>query len=587
MRFSFFVFSLIFANYFNYSISQKSPFFSRNFFREFLRKSSNSKSEVCAKAGCVRGKVESGRVKPYEAFYGIPYAEPPVGKLRFENPVPYAGWKGYWDATYPRDGCLQKNIFIYTLPISGSEDCLYLNVYRPVYRKKDEKMPVVIYFSAGSWLSFSSNPSEFGPEYLMDNGEVILVTFNYRLGMFGLLCSGDEAVKGNFALKDQQIAMKWVVDNIEYFGGDANSITLLGYACGAASIHLHMMNPISQALFQRAVLMSGSAISPWTLVRDFKTQFRQSAQYVGLNDWDTASTFELAYQLKKVDALSLLTAVDNFFVFVATPPAPFTPCIEGNWEGAFLTEDPRVLWAEGRYFPKPVIIGSTTNEGVLGAVVTRNETLLPILNENLYTFLPILLNFPPRYMAEVLKYYFGDNDVIDSSNERQFFQVITDRLFVYPQNSFVNQFISTADIATTPIYIYEFDFKSQYTYLRTFTGQDINLGVCHMDDLFYLFTMKEFIPEFDTTSPEGRMVDVFVRTMVNFAARGEIKDWRRFKPCTPATSTPSCDRQLFLRFKKEDPNQVMVSVTNEIDTEMIKLWSRIDNGINAITQNCN
>ncbi|XP_055678838.1 cholinesterase 1-like [Lutzomyia longipalpis] len=453
--------------------------------------------------------------------------------------------------------------------------------------KKNKKLQVFVWIHGGALLSFSSSPDQFGPEYLMDNGEVILVTLNYRLGLFGFLCSGDAAVKGNFGLKDQQLALKWIATNIEYFGGDQKSITLAGQSSGAASINLHMMNLVSQNLFHRVILQSGTAISPFTYQIDFEAQFRQAAEGSGLENWQTASTFELAYQLKQVNALTLVLAIDQLFAYIATPPVPLRPCIEGDWEGAFLREDPRKVWAEGRFVQKPILIGTNSNEGALGAILTTNATYLRGFNDNIYEFLPSQFDFHPRYAAEVMKFYFGEKDYIDDTNAKDYYRMYTDRLFTYPLITLVQQYLNYADTQENPIFLYEFSFKSSYTLLRTLTGLDINLGVAHNDELFYLFTMKEFIPEFDTTSPEGRMVDIFVRTMVNFAARGEIKDWRRFKPCTPATSTPSCDRQLFLRFKKEDPNQVMVSVTNEIDTEMIKLWSRIDNGINAIELNCN
>ncbi|XP_059610840.1 juvenile hormone esterase-like [Phlebotomus argentipes] len=206
----------------------------------------SSRPEVCAYSGCVRGKHESGRIKPYDAFYGIPYAEPPVGKLRLENPVPFKGWKGYWDATYPRDACYQRNYYLPEKPITGSEDCLYLNVYRPDTANTKKKLPVAVYIHGGAFTSFSSNPGTLGPEYFMDNGEVILVTLNYRLGLLGFLCSENEAVQGNFGLKDQQLALEWVAKNIESFGGDANAVTVIGLGVGGVSTQLHMMNSKSQ-----------------------------------------------------------------------------------------------------------------------------------------------------------------------------------------------------------------------------------------------------------------------------------------------------------------------------------------------------
>ncbi|XP_055700011.1 juvenile hormone esterase-like [Phlebotomus papatasi] len=397
-----------------------------------FKKSVLSPPEVCAECGCVRGKFESGRKKSYDAFYGIPYAEPPVGKLRYESPVPHSGWSGYWDASYPRDNCLQKNYFLPGQPVSGSEDCLYLNVYRPSTWKGKKKLPVMVWIHGGAYLAFSGNPDQFGPEYLMDNGEVILVTLNYRLGILGFLCSGDDAVKGNFGLKDQQMALQWVATNIEYFGGDSSSVTLAGQSAGATSVNLHMMNSKSQALFHRVILMSGTALTPFIYPIDHAAQFRTVANLINLKDSGTASTYNLAYQLKKVDALSLILSVERLFTFVATPPVPLRPCIEGDWEDAFMTEDPRRVWVEGRFAQKPILVGTVSKEGVVQSAVTVNKTLLQVFNENIYNFLPIQMDFHPRYAADVLRFYFGDKDYIDDSNQQDYFNMFGDRIFGYP-----------------------------------------------------------------------------------------------------------------------------------------------------------
>ncbi|XP_055696159.1 juvenile hormone esterase-like [Lutzomyia longipalpis] len=535
--------------------------------------------DVCAKAGCIRGKIENGRLRPYDAFYGIPYAEPPVGELRLENPVPYRGWEGYWDATYPRSDCTQRNVFLYTQPILGSEDCLYLNVYRPkLYsqnKKNAKKLPVMVWIHGGSLMSFSSSPDQFGPEYLMDNGEVILVTLNYRLGMFGLLCSGDEAVKGNFALKDQQLALKWVAANIESFGGDTNSITLLGQSSGASSVQHHIMNPVSSALFHRAVLMSGNSIAPWAFSKDWALKFRLSARNSGFEDWETASTYELAKHFKKLHALQLVLAFDELFISALTPPTPLRPCVEGDWEGAFLRDDPRKIWAEGRFEPKPILIGTTTEDGTFSSVVPTNHRRLEEFNENIYEYLPIQMDFDPKYAEDVIKFYLG-KDYIDDSNVESYYKLVGDRAIVYPMITVVNQYLQYADVQKNPIYIYEFGFQSQYTFVKYYTGKNINLGVSHIDDLIYLFTMSAYFPLFDPKSPEGVMSDIYVRTIVNFATRGEVKAWASYTPCTSNTNTPFCDRQLFRRFTKSNPDSVIVSVTDQIDVKMVELWDRVD-----------
>ncbi|XP_055700012.1 carboxylic ester hydrolase-like [Phlebotomus papatasi] len=537
-----------------------------------------SRPEVCVECGCVRGKFESGRRKSYDAFYGIPYAEPPVGKLRFENTVPHSGWSGYWDASYPRDDCLQKNFFLNS-SIFGSEDCLFLNVYRPYTWNRKNKLLVLVGIHGGSFIDFSSKPELFGPEYLMDNGEVILVTMNYRLGILGFLCSGDEAVKGNFGLKDQQMALQWVAKNIEYFGGDSSSVTLVGVSAGATSTHLHMMNSKSQALFHRVILMSGTALAPYMYPIDHAAQFRTVAHLTGLKDFDTDSTYNLAYQLKKVDAKTFLLTLDMLYSFFATPPAPLRPCIERDWEGAFMTEDPRKVWAEGRFVQKPILVGTVPNEGAALSIITLNDELLDQFNRNIYNFLPIQMEFKPRYMSDVLKFYFGDRTTIDASNQEAYFKMFGDRMLRYPLINLVDQYVKYADVEKNPIFIYEFDFESSYNFINLITGTEEYFEPSNGNDFLYAFTMASLFEPFEVDTPESRMSDILVRTVVNFVVQGEVKVWRTLRPCTIETSFPSCDRQVFQRHTKLDPNQVMVSISNEIDSEMFKFWSKIDNGV--------
>ncbi|XP_059610843.1 carboxylic ester hydrolase-like [Phlebotomus argentipes] len=527
--------------------------------------------EVCANAGCIRGKYESGRIKPYEAFYGIPYAEPPVGKLRLENPVPYSGWKGYWDATYPREACLQKNYLLLGGPISGSEDCLYLNVYRPSTWSRKKKLPVLVYIHGGAYLGFSGRPDNFGPHYLMDNGEVIYVALSYRLGVFGFLSSGgDGVVQGNFGLKDQQLALEWIFNNIESFGGDSSAITISGESAGAISCYFH-----------RAILFSDTALTAHALyTQDFATQYRLVAKIAGIADWETASTSDLAYQLKRVDGLSLVD-IDDLIPIALTPTIPLGPCLEGDWDGAFLKENPHILWAEGRFNQKPILTGVVRDEGTLVVAITHNKTIVDAFNADIYNYLPIMLNFDPRYVFDVLKFYFGDKEYIDESNYDEFATMFADRVFIHPLITFVRQYLKYADVEKNPIYLYEFSFTGPYTFI-TNLGATENLGVAHIDDLMYLFSMTSLFPIFEPDTAESRMSDIYVRTVVNFVARGEVKVWRTHKPCTALTSNPFCDRQVFQRYTDLDPNQVIVSISNEVNEEMVKLWSTIDMGVNAV-----
>lgn len=167
-------------------------------------------------------------------------------------------------------------------------------------------------------------------------------------------------------------------------------------------------------------MMSGSALSPNLYPIDFLSLFRNVARAVGLKDWDTAPTWTLAYQLKKVDGTILASDVDASYI---------RPCVEGNWDDAFMTEDPRKTWMEGRFAQKPMLISVTSDEGVLEAVQTRNETILKLLNENIYDLLPVQFDFNPRYVTDVMDFYLDSKDYIDSTNEQGFFKVTLQIVF--------------------------------------------------------------------------------------------------------------------------------------------------------------
>lgn len=139
--------------------------------------------------------------------------------------------------------------------VSGEEDCLYLNVYRPHHHQHhhehyaNQTLPVIVFIHGGAFFAGSAHPKITGPEYFMDSGAVVLVTIAYRLGAFGFFSTGDAAAPGNFGLKDQVMALRWVQQNIGRFGGDSSSVTIMGVSAGGASVHMHMISPLSQGMF--------------------------------------------------------------------------------------------------------------------------------------------------------------------------------------------------------------------------------------------------------------------------------------------------------------------------------------------------
>ncbi|KAL1396196.1 hypothetical protein pipiens_001254 [Culex pipiens pipiens] len=271
--------------------------------------------------------MEGYQAGPFNAFIGIPYAKPPTEELRFSNPVRNEPWKRgiVYNATEDKPMCVQKNDLLPNAKVSGEEDCLYLNVYQPmVHSSSKTPLPVMVYIHGGGFFAGGASPSIIGPEYFMDTRRVILVTFQYRLGVFGFLSTGDEVAPGNFGLKDQVMALRWVKHNIASFGGNPDLVTIFGQSAGGASVHMHMISPMSDGLFSRAIVMSGNAIAPWNIpTEDPLSLAQRQAEAVGIAQVDKLSTKQLVDALRNVDANVLSESIDKL-KFWSIDPLTFT-----------------------------------------------------------------------------------------------------------------------------------------------------------------------------------------------------------------------------------------------------------------------
>ncbi|KAL5279767.1 CES5A.2 family protein [Megaselia abdita] len=178
--------------------------------------SGNLKVELNHGGGLLGINLKSVKDREIRAFLGVPYAEPPVGNLRFEPPTPFPPWKGVRQATKEGNVCPQ---FDQTGEI-GNEDCLFLNIYTSPLEviKKSGNLPVMVWIHGGGWIVGSGNRDSYGPEFFLDH-DIILVTGNYRLGALGFLSSETTEYPGNNALKDQLEMLKWVKEHIHSFGG--------------------------------------------------------------------------------------------------------------------------------------------------------------------------------------------------------------------------------------------------------------------------------------------------------------------------------------------------------------------------------
>jgi para-nitrobenzyl esterase len=187
------------------------------------------------------GRILGRRQGKVDAFLGIPFAEAPVGNLRFHPPRPKHAWyPALYRALNQGPECLQSELFASVDDhIVRDEDCLYLNVWRPAVSK--QKLPVMVWVYGGAFIHGGANKPEYFGDQLAHK-DVILVSFNYRVGALGFLVSTKDGLFGNYGLDDQKTALQWVQDNIEAFGGDPERVTLFGESAGAMSVGLHLLD---------------------------------------------------------------------------------------------------------------------------------------------------------------------------------------------------------------------------------------------------------------------------------------------------------------------------------------------------------
>ena len=205
------------------------------------------------------GRVIGYRDGRVNVFLGIPFAEPPIGKNRFRPPKPKRQWRpAIYKAMEFSPECLQSTLFSSDTDSIRDEDCLYLNVWAPLKTRPDQIFPVMLWLYGGAFMHGAASKQEYIGNRLAERG-VIVVSCNYRLGALGFLVSLNDGLFGNYGLHDQKMAMQWVQDHIQNFGGDINRVTLFGESAGAMSIGLHLLDQqLLRQLHQRKARFNSS-----------------------------------------------------------------------------------------------------------------------------------------------------------------------------------------------------------------------------------------------------------------------------------------------------------------------------------------
>ncbi|XP_012158442.1 esterase B1 isoform X2 [Ceratitis capitata] len=425
----------------------------------------------------------------YCSFEGIPYAKPPLGELRFKAPQPVEPWTDVKDCTKCASKPLQKNT--HTGGVEGSEDCLYLNVYtKQLYSEKP--LPVLVYIYGGAFYTGEATRDHYSPDYFMSE-QVLLVTLNYRLCSLGFLSLADPAldVPGNAGLKDQIIALKWVNRYISHFNGDPNNITLFGESAGASSAHAIALSEQTHGLFQRIVLMSGTAISYWANMPQTDMAYRLAKfhGYAGENIDAEVLSFLRKLEPEKLVKHSLLNEGERRKLYLFSFGPITEPYIS---EHCVLPKRPFELLKDSWSNRLPIIIGGNSFEGlymynrlkmfpqIMRSIINDPERILPEDIKDTHT---------PEELREmgqkILKLFFGEKEPSDRSLFK-FLDIYGFKLFWHDIHRTV---LARLAYTKAPTYLYRFDFDSPdfNLYRARYCGNDPLRGVSHADDLSYMF----------------------------------------------------------------------------------------------------
>lgn len=438
---------------------------------------------VKTEQGKIHGStINEGKVK---AFLGLPYAAPPVGDLRWKAPEPPAKWKGVRDAATFGSHCAQGRVFddMVFRDAGESEDCLFLNVYAPAETKSKSKLPVMFWIHGGGYAGGASSEPRHNGDFLPLKG-VVLVTINYRLGVFGFLATSELAKEGNgtagnYGLLDMVAALQWVKANIQQFDGDPDNVTIFGESAGSFAVSTLMASPMARGLFAKGIGESGAAFNGVLGTDTLDVRTRKDDEWV-----DSLDVKSLA-ELRALPTDKILAAIKSH-------KGGFSTVIDGK----LLTEQVPDTYAAGRQAHVPLLAGWNRDEGGL-APMTVEEWKAEAAKL-----------FGDR-ADEFLKLYPGETD---EQATRSAADYRADAFIAFGTWKWIEAHSKTGE---SPVYRYHFELAALPSKFHSGTT------AFHSDDIEYVFGTLDTRPG-QTVRPEDRKLsDQMMTYWTNFAKTGD------------------------------------------------------------------
>lgn len=455
------------------------------------------------------GKVKGAQIDGVYVWKGVPYAKAPVGKLRFRPPQEPDFWNGVRDAAEFGAACVQPNSemmkFLGESSKTQSEDCLFLNIWSP--NPDDKRRPVMVWIHGGAFMFGEGSSEMYDGSSFAKNGDVVVVTINYRLGIFGFFyldeIGGDEFSRsGNCGILDQIAALRWVKENIEAFGGDPDNITVFGESAGAMSIGILLAIEEAQGLFHKAILQSGAASNVLT---------PRAA-----NDATKRLLSELNIQENELKKLYEIPAVELVKASVKVPPMSLCPVIDGK----VITTKPLDSLAEGSAKNIPIVIGTTEDEYRL--FTFADPSWRTIDDEKLKKRFQASFGKKWERLSEELKGKTLDQTLYE--------KLMTWQVFTYPAIALSETRVRQGE----KVWMYRFDYKS-----TAFGGL---LKSCHALELPFVWNVMNQKTALFTGDVKGRneLAEWMHRSWIHFAKTGdpqipELPEWPEYRLDARAT----------------------------------------------------
>lgn len=419
------------------------------------------------------------------SFKGVPFAQPPVGNLRWHEPLPPTNWTGLRKADHFGPQAMQPHIYDDMIFRSDgrSEDCLYLNVWTPA-KTANEKLPVLVYFYGGGFQAGDGSEYRYDGESMAKRG-IVTVTINYRLGIFGFLAHPDLSKEsghgsGNYGLMDQHAALVWVKENIAAFGGDPEKITIGGESAGAMSVCAQVASPLSKGLFRGAIaesgsLMGGLAPAPLAQAEQNGIDFMQRNNIASLAD------------LRNLPAEQLLQLASK---------AHFSTTIDGY----FLPETPQVIFEQGKQMHVALLAGWNSAEGDVRGYLEKNAAVTVDSYQK-----ALQRDYGARANAVGGVYPANtDEEVTQAATD-----LATDRFMGYPTWKFTDLQMKTGQ---APVY--------RYLFLRRRPGNSNPYGALHASEIEFALGNLQYNKVYAWTKEDYQVSETMQSFFANFIKTG-------------------------------------------------------------------